>query len=65
MCTLILLSLLESLNDVQFLFNKSNSNNGAHLALHDSCGWLAYVLFLTHCLDACEQISLGNSCSSK
>jgi hypothetical protein len=65
MCTLISLSLPMSLNDVQFLSNKSNSNNGARLALHDSCGWLEYSLFLTYYLDACEQISLGNSCSSK
>jgi hypothetical protein len=43
---LISLSLPMTLNDFQFLSNKSNSNNGAQLALHDSCGWLAYVLFL-------------------
>ena len=29
------------------------------LALHTFYGWLAYVLFLTYHLDACEQISLG------
>ena len=29
------------------------------LALHTFCGWLAYVVFLTYHLDACEQISLG------
>jgi hypothetical protein len=58
-------SLPTSLNDPQLLSNKSNTNNGALLALHDSCGWLAYILFLTHYIDACEQISLGNSCLSK
>ena len=28
------------------------------LALHAFCGWLAYVLFLTDHLNACEKISL-------
>jgi hypothetical protein len=65
MCTHISLSLPTSLNDLQFLSSESSSNNGAQLSLDDSYGWLAHVLFLTHCLDACEQISLWNSCSSK
>jgi hypothetical protein len=43
----------------------TSSNNGALVALQKSCGWLAYVLFLTRYLDACEQISLGNSSLSK
>ena len=54
-----------SLFEFQFISFISNSVIGAMLALHGSCGWLAYVLFLTYHLDACEQISLGNSCSSK
>jgi hypothetical protein len=35
-----------SLNDLKFSFNESNSNNGALLALHDSCGWLADIYAL-------------------
>jgi hypothetical protein len=54
-----------SLIEFQFISSISNSTIRAMLALHDPCGWLAYVLFLTHCLDACEQISLGISCWSK
>jgi hypothetical protein len=57
----ISLSLPTSLNALQFLSSESNSNNGALLSLHDSYGWLAYALFLTRYLDACEKISLGNS----
>jgi hypothetical protein len=59
------LSLPMSLNALQFLSMNQNSNNGALPSLHDSCSWPAYVLYLTHYLDAREQISLGNSCSSK
>jgi hypothetical protein len=44
---------------------KSNSRNHSRPALHVSYGWLAYVLLHTYNLDACDQISLGNSCSSK
>jgi len=35
------------------------SQNHAPRALHISYGWLAYVLFQSYHLDACEQISLG------
>ena len=51
-----------SLNKFQNWSFKSSSNKmNQHdpLALHTFCGWLAYVLFLTYHLDACEQISLG------
>ena len=34
-------------------------NQHAPSALHAFYGWLAYVLFHTYRLDACEQISLG------
>ena len=42
-------------------FKSSSNKMNQHdpLALHTFCGWLAYVLFLTYHLDACEQISLG------
>jgi hypothetical protein len=36
----------------------NQTRNHAPLALHDSCGWLACVLFLTYHLNACEQTSL-------
>jgi hypothetical protein len=65
MCTLHLTLSTYEFECSSILIHKSNSNNGVLPALHDSCGWPAYVLFLTHYLDACEQISLGNSWSSK
>jgi hypothetical protein len=34
-------------------------NQHAPPALHTFYGWLAYILFLTYHVDACEQISLG------
>ena len=42
-------------------FKSSSNKMNQHdpLALHTLHGWLAYILFLTYHLDACEQISLG------
>ena len=51
-----------SLNDFLILLTKIKlKNQCVALALHVSYGWLAYVLFHTYHLDACEQKSLEKS----